>query len=113
MVILNLIISENEQIDAVVNSILKNQFAINVRVGNAIDSYHLNPSGIKVHAVTYTIQFVTKSLLFREIENCLKKEFTTMDFIIYAAPAVHIDTIYYDKIRNGVPGLTLLEKELL
>ena len=36
-----------------------------------------------------------------------------MDFFIYAAPAVHVDTLYYEKIKNGIPGLTLLEKELL
>jgi hypothetical protein len=34
-----------------------------------------------------------------------------MYFIMYAAPAVHIDTVYYDIIKNEVSGLTLLEKE--
>ena len=78
-------VSNREQADALVNSILKNKLAINV-VGSAVDFYYLNPSDIKVHSLVYSIQFATKSLLFDEIETSLKKEFPKMDFYTYATP---------------------------
>ena len=111
MIILNLIVSAKEQIDAIVNCLLKNKFALHVVVGDAIDSYPLNSSGIKMHSVVYTIQFATKSLLFSEIEASLKKEFPDIDFYSYAAPIVHINTAFYDKIKNRVTGLNFLDKE--
>ena len=111
MITLNLIVTDKEKIDHVVNSILRNQFALNVIVGDAMDSYHLSSSGEKILSVVYTIQFVTKSLLFNQIERSLKKEFEGMDFYIYAAPAVHINTDYYEKIKIGVVGLNLIEEQ--
>lgn len=111
MIILNLIVSSKEQIDAIVNSILKNNFAIHVVVGNALDSYHLNSSCIKEHAVAYPIQFVTKSMLFSEIEASLKKEFPQTYFYIGATPIAHIAINLHDKIKKRVIGLNLIEKE--
>ena len=111
MIMFNLIISNKEKADAVVDSILKNRFALNVVVGHAVDSYHLNPAHIKVHAEVYTIRFATKSVLFNEIEASLKNEFPDVDFYMMANPIVHITAHFYDKIKNDVTGLNLFEKE--
>lgn len=104
-------VSNREQTDAVVNTILKNRFALNVVVGQAVDFYHLNSSDIKVHSLVYPIQFLTKSLLFDEIEASLKKEFPDMDFYTYATPIVHIAKHFHDEIKNRVTGLILFDKE--
>lgn len=80
MIILT-IVSAKEEIDDIVNSILKSKFALDVVVGDAINSYHLDSLGIKVHSVVYTIQFATKSLLFEEIEASIKKEFPGYRFL--------------------------------
>lgn len=111
MIILNLVVFNKEQVNDVVSNVLKSKWALNVIVGNAMDSYYLEGSIVKNHPGAKIIQFATKSLLFSEIDITLKKEFPSMDFIIYAAPAVHVDIVYYDKIKNGIPGLILLEKE--
>ena len=105
MIILNLIIPAKEQVDAVVDSILKNKFALKVVVGHAMNSFHLNASHMKVHAEVYTIRFATKSSLFNEIEASLKKEFPNVDLYMMANPIVHISTHMHDQIKNDVTGL--------
>lgn len=111
MIIFNLIISNKEKADAVVDSILKNRFALNVVVGHAVDSYHLNSSHKKVHAEVYTIRFATKSLWFSEIEASLTNEFPDVNFYMMANPIVHITANFYDKIKSDVTGLKLIKKE--
>ncbi|MGZ8538343.1 MAG: hypothetical protein ACXWV9_08790 [Flavisolibacter sp.] len=111
MIILNLIVSAKEEIDDIVNSILKNKFALDVVVGDAIDSYHFNSLGVKMHSVVYTIQFATKSLLFEEIEASLKNEFPGTNFYIFANPIVHINAPFYDKIKDRVTGVNFTDKE--
>lgn len=111
MIILNVIISAKEQIDAIVNSVLKNKFALHVVVGGGVDSYLLTPLGIKMHSVVYTIQFATKSLLFEQIEASLKKEFPGTDFYLFANPIVHINAPFYDNIKNRVTGVSFTDKE--
>ena len=110
MIIIKLLVAGKEQGDAVANIILKNKFTLDV-FGNALDSYHLNSSHIKVHTEVYFIQFVTKSMLFGEIEECLKKEFPGMDFYICATPIVHMAIALHHKIKNRVTGLSLTEEE--
>lgn len=80
MIIIKLLVPNKEQADAVANSILKHKFTLNV-FGNTFDSYHLNSSSIKVHTVVYIVQFVTKSMLFNEIDSILKKEFPGYRFL--------------------------------
>jgi hypothetical protein len=113
MIILNLVVFNKEQLNDVVSNVLKNKWALHVIVGNTMDCYHMDEFTVKNHCGVHIIQFATKSLLFGEIETTLKKEFPAMDFIIYAAPAVHVDTVYYDKIKNRISGLTLPEKALV
>lgn len=113
MIILTLVVFNKEQINEVVNKVLKNKWALNVFVGHAVDSYSMAEATVQNNSGVHLIQFATKSLLFTEIETTLQKEFPVMDFNIYAAPAVHVDTLYYERIKNGIPGLALLGKELL
>ncbi len=111
MIIFNLNVSSKEQIDAIINSILKNKFAIRVDISIPFDSYHLNSFCIKVHALTYLIQFVTKSLVFSEIETTLRNDFPGINFHMYATPVVHIAGHSYDEIKTKVTGLNLIEEK--
>lgn len=105
MIIFNLIIPNKEQADAVVDSILKNRFAISVLVDCCVNSYHVNSSNVKVITQVYTIRFASKSLLFKEIEESLKSEFPDVDFFMMANPIVHISAQFYNKIKSDVTGI--------
>lgn len=110
MIIIKLLVGNKEQGDAVANSILKNKFTLNV-FGSSFDSYHLNSLSVKEHSAVYVIQFVTKSLLFNEIELSLKKEFPQTDFYVCATPIVHMAINLHDKIKERVIGIKLMENE--
>ncbi len=111
MIIVKLLVDDKEQGDAVANSILKNKFTLNV-FGSSFDSYHLSSINVKEHSEGYVIQFVTKSLLFNEIEASLKKEFPQTEFYICATPIVHMAINLHDKIKERVIGIKLMEDEL-
>lgn len=110
MIIIKLLVADKEQGDAVANSLLKNKFTLNV-FGNIFDSYHLNSSHTKEHTEVYLIQFLTKSMLFNEIEASLKKEFPQINFSICATPIVHMAIHLHDKIRQKVNGTNLIDNE--
>lgn len=110
MIIIKLLVGNKEQGDAVAHSILKNKFTLNV-FSSSFDSYHLNSVSATEHTKVHVIQFVTKSLLFNEIEESLKKEFPQTDFYICATPIVHMAINLHNKIKERVIGIKMLEKE--
>jgi len=110
MIIVKLLVAGKEQGDAVANSILKNKFTLNV-FGSSFDSFHVTTSNTTEQTAVYVIQFVTKSLLFNEIEESLKKEFPQTNFYICATPVVHMAINLHDKIKKRVVGLHLAGNE--
>jgi hypothetical protein len=110
MIIIKLLVSDKEQGSIVAASILKNKFTLNV-FGGFFDSFHLTSSKKTEQTEAYVIQFVTKSLLFNEIEESLKKEFPQTDFYICATPIVHMAVNLHDKIRERVIGANLIKEE--
>ena len=110
MIIVKLLVASKEQGNLVATSILKDKFTLNV-FGSSFDSFHLTSSNTKEQTEVYVIQFVTKSLLFNEIEESLKKEFPQTDFYICATPIVHMAINLHDKIRERVIGATLSKEE--
>ena len=110
MIIVKLLVGDKESGNAVASCILKNKFTLNV-FGSSFDSIHLTSSNTKEQTEVYVIQFVTKSLLFNEIEESLKKEFPQTDFYICATPIVHMAINLHDKIRKRVTGANLIKEE--
>lgn len=110
MIIVKLLVADKEQVSVLAHSILKNKFTLNV-FGSSFDSFHLTSSNTKEQTAVYVIQFVTKSLLFNEIEESLKKEFPQTEFYICATPIVHMAINLHDKIRKRVIGATLSKEE--
>jgi len=110
MIIVKLLVAGKEQGDAVAASVLKNKFTLNV-FGSAFDSFHLTSEHTTGQTQVYVIQFVTKSMLFSEIEASLKKEFPQTDFYICATPVVHMAINLHDKIKKRVIGLHLTGNE--
>ncbi len=110
MIIVKLLVADKELGNVVANSILKNKFTLNV-FGSSFDSFHVTSSDTTEKTAVYVIQFVTKSLLFNEIEESLKKEFPQTEFYICATPIVHMAINLHDKIRERVIGAKLNKKE--
>jgi hypothetical protein len=79
MIIVKLLVADKQQGDAFATSLLGKKFTLNV-FGNHFDSYLLSSSNAKEHTQVYDIQFLTKSMLFNEIEASLNSEFLQTNF---------------------------------
>ncbi len=110
MIIVKLLVADKELGNVVANSILKNKFTLNV-FGSSFDSFHVTSSNTTEQTAVYVIQFITKSLLFNEIEESLKKEFPQTEFYICATPIVHMAVNLHDKIRERVIGANISKEE--
>lgn len=111
MVLLNLITSNKEQLEAIVAIILTHKFATSVIVGNPDQAFYLNPEGVIEYSAAYKLQFATKSLLFSEIEALLAKEFPNKEFYMYATPIVQTTNRFFDRLKNSVKALNILSKK--
>jgi len=111
MILLNLITSNKEQLDPIIKLILNHKFATNVIVGNPEQAFFLNSESVVEQTVTYKLQFATKSLLFSEIETLLAKEFPNKEFYLYATPIVQTTTRLFDRLKNSVKALNMLNKK--
>jgi hypothetical protein len=107
MVLLNLIISNKEQLDAIIGIILTHKFATSVIVGSPEQASYMNPEGVQEQGLVYKLQFATKSLLFSEIETLLSKEFPNKEFYMYATPIVQTTTRFFDRLKNSVKALNI------
>lgn len=110
MIIVKLLVPDKLQGDIFAKSLLDKKYTLNV-FGNHFESYYLNSLGVQEHRNVYVIQFLTKSMLFNEIEEGLKHEFPTIDFSICATPVVHLAVQLHDKIRQRVNGRNLIDEE--
>ncbi|MDZ4795777.1 MAG: hypothetical protein SGI83_15970 [Bacteroidota bacterium] len=110
MVVVKILVPDKELGQAVADSILKNKFSIQV-FGNSFDSYKTTASKPGNSNKVYVIQFITKSMLFHQIEDSLKQEFPKTDFSICATPIVHIGFTLHDRIKNRVIGFDMIEAE--
>jgi hypothetical protein len=104
MIILNLIVSGKEEGEAMTRYLLKTKYAVQVILGNPSTLIEIDASGAEVCTDINNILLATKSVLFNELNENLKKEFPQANFCMYAAPAIHISTPLYDRIRSTVPG---------
>lgn len=104
MIILNLIVSGEEQAKAMARYLLQEKYAVQVVVGKPSTLIELDAAGAEIWAEINNLQFATKSVVFSKIEECLKREFPQANFCMYAAPAIHISIAFYEKVRSTVPG---------
>ncbi len=107
MVIVNILVEDKEQGDSVAMIILKSKFTLNV-FGNVFDSFRLNATGVPEKTSVYVIQFLTKSMLYNDIESTLAKEFPHVSFSICATPIVHISINLHNMIREKVSGIEII-----
>ena len=110
MIIVKLMVADKQQGDAFATCLLEKKFTLNV-FGNHFDSYHLNSLDAKEHTKVYVIQFLTKSMLFNEIETNLKNEFPETNFSICATPIVHLAFSLHNEIKQRVKGMNLIDDE--
>ena len=104
MIILTVIVPEKEQAEIMSRYLLKAKYAVQVVLTKTSSRIELDASGAEVCIDVITLQFVTKGVLFNELDESLKNEFPHVDFCMYAAPAIYVNSPYYELVRSTIPG---------
>ncbi len=103
MILFNLLTLEAAHATAVTELLLREEFTTDVFVDEAIANYHRDPdSGAIVNQPLFRVIFLTKAMLYRDIENMLAQRFPGHNFRYYATAVTQVDDREADRIRNLV-----------
>lgn len=101
MILLNIITKKEEEIEKLIQHVLKNQFTKSVQLDHEI-FFNLNDSGEIVEIKTPKISFLTKALLYKEIEDSIFKIIHHEEIIIYAIPVGQMNEQYGNELRKFI-----------
>jgi hypothetical protein len=98
MIVLNIITKNVSEIEAIMKEIIINRFAQSVQLDHEVKHILI---GEKLNEVkTPKISFITKALLYNEIETFLHHKFPTTDFMIYSIPITQMNREHSSKLRE-------------
>ncbi len=101
MILFNLLTLDAQQARAATQLILTERLATDVFVDEAIANYHLEATtGELVNRPLYRVMFLTKALLYRDIELVLQAGFPANDFRCYATAITQVNDCEADRVRQ-------------
>lgn len=100
MVLYNLLTLSPQHAQAVTALVLTEHLATDVFVDEAIANHRLMPDGTVGTEPLYRVLFLTKSLLYREIEQLLQQHFPVNDFRTYATAVTHVNDAEAERVRQ-------------
>ncbi len=103
MILFNLLTLSSEEAQGVMKLILREKFTTDVFVDEAIANYHLDSaSGEVINQPLYRVIFLTKAMLYRDIEQALSAAFPNHQFRYYATAVTQVDDREADRLRQLV-----------
>ncbi len=103
MIVFNLLTRKAEQAKEAGKIILEANYALQIFMDEAISEFHLEDSKM-VEGKLYRIIFITKAMLFDDIEHLLNTRFPDNNFRLYSTPITQLDSREADKIRSLLPS---------
>lgn len=99
MIIFNILFTEEKKAEEISSFIIKNNYAVQTHVDtNKVIGTNGKQTNIRLF-------FITKALLYNNIESDILKQFPTESLIIYATPVSHINESYYEIIKNKIKAV--------
>ncbi len=98
MIVLNIITKNISEIETIMKEIITNRFAQSVQLDHEVK--HILINGKLSELKTPKISFITKALLYNEIETFLHHKFPTTDFMIYSIPISQMNLEHSNKLRE-------------
>lgn len=103
MIIFNLLTPTRKQAERACELILRKKFALHCFIDEAIDEYVLDENEV-VHIQLVRVIFITKAMLFNDIENSINEVFVGNDFRYYATPVTQVDNNEAKRMRKELPN---------
>lgn len=98
MIILSVITKKEEEVPLVMEFLLENNYAKSIQLDHEIN-YFLTEGRRSATAKAPKLSFITKALLYREIESSLFKRFGQDHFTIYSVPVGQMNEEYGNELR--------------
>ena len=103
MILFNLLALDAAHASSVTELLLREQFTTDIFVDEAIANYHRDPvSGAIVNQPLFRVIFLTKAMLYRDIQNLLDRSFPGHNFRYYATAVTQVDDREAERIRKLV-----------
>jgi len=99
MIVFNIITNNHELIDPLMNCILNNHYAQSVQLDHEIKHVLENDNSVK-EVKTPKISFITRAVLYGEIEETIKSVFPGNDFMFYSIPISQMNEKHGNMLRN-------------
>lgn len=97
MIIFNILLNDANKAKNISNFVIKEKYALHIHIDNNNDLCMPETTALNVR-----LYFITKALLYSEIEKTIKENFYSKDMIIYATPVSHINDEFGDLLRNNI-----------
>ena len=100
MILFNLLTLRADHALAVTELVLRERFAHDAFVDEAIATYHLDvATDTLINRPLYRVLFLTKAMLYRDLEQRLATAFPDHDFRYYATAITQVDEREANRIR--------------
>lgn len=97
MIIFNILLNDADKAKSISNFVIKEKYALHIHIDNNNDLCMPETTALNVR-----LYFITKALLYSEIEKTVKEHFYSEDMIIYATPISHINDEFGNLLRSNI-----------
>ena len=99
MILFNIIQSDEYKAEQISSFLIQNQYAIQVHIDvNSSITFNSKKNTVRLF-------FITKALLYSDIEKKITTHFLTDDLIIYATPISHISENFGETLRSKIKAV--------
>lgn len=99
MILFNIIQNDEKKAEDISSYLIQKQYALQTHIDvNSIFNSNLKNKTVRLF-------FITKALLYSDIEKDIKENFYSEDLIIYATPISHINEEYGEIIREKIKAV--------
>lgn len=99
MIIMNIITRHQEVAKQIIDQLLKKRLAYSVQLDE--EKYNvLRDEGVIEQERNYKINFITKAMLYKQIESHIMEEAGDQDLIVYSIPVSQMNDRYSEFLRS-------------
>ncbi len=100
MIIFNILVNNTDKAKAISDYVMSEKYALHIHIDNNNDLCMPDTKALNIR-----LYFITKALLYTEIENNIKHHYYSEDMIMYATPISHINAEFDEQLRSNIKSI--------
>lgn len=98
MIIFNVITKDRAHAEQIMQHLLHEKYAETVQLD--LESINFFENNQVIMRSSIKLSFITKALLYKDIEDAIEKLFPKHDFLIYSIPITQMNDVYANELRT-------------